>query len=455
MKNITKHILLATLIVAVVAVSISHGRKLPVGTYISSVKIEIISGEVERYNLAIAYLDSLAMHYGPHAEALNLRAQIEVDLIEKTSSPQEKAPHVEIMVAYFDSLKACCDNKEIKKKYRKNCDKYVQTADSIKVKYWREFYNAGIEQLGVVKDAIEERDLESDSASIAFMNESIEANTDSCIANMKISIIIDNTDYRSFVAVGSVYAQKNDVVASTEWLSKGLEKTDDRASLLLQIAYNHINLTDYEAAIPFLKEYVELTPDDIVNMSNLAACYNNTKQYDAAAETYKQVIAADPTNANALVNIGQYFNQMASNASAQASKTEEETAKTEILAQKESHFDSSVVYFKLAVEAQPENADAVEQYAVISALREDYAAAAEGFEKLVVLKPGNPDFFASLGDCYLYQKNYKKSAEAYEKVVEIEPTNLPIWQNLQDLYLETKEPEKQKAAAAKVKELSK
>ncbi len=455
MKNIAKYILLATLIVAVVAVSVSHGRKLPVGTYISSVKIEIISGEVERYNLAIAYLDSLAMHYGPHAEALNLRAQIEVDLIEKSSSPQDKSPHVETMVAYFDSLKACCDNKDIKKKYRKNCDKYVQVADSIKVKYWREFYNAGIEQLGVVKDAIEERDLETDSASIAFMNESIEANTDSCIANMKLSIVIDDTDYRSYVAVGSVHAQKEDVAASTEWLLKGLERTDDRASLLLQIAYNHIKLTKYEAAIPFLKEYVELTPDDIVNMGNLAACYNNTQQYDAAAETYKQVVAADPSNADALVNIGQYFNQRASDASAQAIKTEDEAAKMELLAQKESYFDSSIVYFGRAVEAQPENADALEQYAVINALREHYEVAAEGFEKLIVLKPGNPDVLTSLGDCYLYQKNYKKSAEAYEKVVELDPTNLPIWQNLQDLYLETKESEKQKAAAAKVKELSK
>ena len=95
-------------------------RKLPDSSYLTAAKIEIISGDTKRYKTAIALLDSLFMYYGHQSEGLNLMAQIEVDYIEKSSTPAEKKPHVVKMNAYFDSLTMACDNKELKKKYRKN-----------------------------------------------------------------------------------------------------------------------------------------------------------------------------------------------------------------------------------------------------------------------------------------------------------------------------------------------
>ena len=92
------------------------GRKLSVGAYLKTAKIEILSADLKRYEYAIAMLDSLFMHYGPHAEGLYLMGQIMVDHIDRTSGLTEKAPYLETMVAYFDSLRIWCADKEIKKR---------------------------------------------------------------------------------------------------------------------------------------------------------------------------------------------------------------------------------------------------------------------------------------------------------------------------------------------------
>ena len=125
-------------------------KKLPVGSYITSAKIEILSGDPERVKLALVYLSDLAEFYGPHSEAYFWTSQIYYDYIDKVSSPMEKKPHVQSYVVYRDSLRASCDNDDIKKKYRKGCEDFADKVDSIKVLLWREYYNAGAEKLGEI-----------------------------------------------------------------------------------------------------------------------------------------------------------------------------------------------------------------------------------------------------------------------------------------------------------------
>ena len=154
MKFVTKYLFFMAMglfLVGAVAQA-KRPRKLPAGAYIKSAKIEIVSGDIERYPTAIALLDSLFLHYGPHAEGLDLMRKVMVDYVEKASSPEAKMPHVEGMIAYYDSLKMCCESKDIKSKYKKGCKEFLRTADSTNVDYWRRFYNDGIEQLNRIEE---------------------------------------------------------------------------------------------------------------------------------------------------------------------------------------------------------------------------------------------------------------------------------------------------------------
>ncbi len=459
MKFVTKYLFFMAMglfLVGAVAQA-KRPRKLPAGAYIKSAKIEIVSGDIERYPTAIALLDSLFLHYGPHAEGLDLMRKVMVDYVEKASSPEAKMPHVEGMIAYYDSLKMCCESKDIKSKYKKGCKEFLRTADSTNVDYWRRFYNDGIEQLNRIEETAKSLKMETDSAALAYLRASLESSTDSCLINMRLAIIVDPSDHRTYVALGTVYEQEEEYPQAIEWYSKALELTDDKTSMLISIAYDYIKMGEYCQSIPYFKQYLELAPTDVANMSNLAACYNNCKVFDSAMMTYEQILSIEPENMDALISVGLFFNQQASNASSDASKAREagdEAGEKGHRAKQMEAFDSALVYFERAVAVEPDNPEAVEQVAVVNAIRGKYEPAAAAFTKLVELKPGEADLWTSLGDCYLYLKKYPEATTAYEEVVKLDPGNVPIWENLVDLYREIKKPEKVKAAEKKLAELT-
>jgi tetratricopeptide (TPR) repeat protein len=432
------------------------GRKLPVGAYLKSAKIEILSGELERYKNAIAMLDSLFLHYGPHAEGLYLMGQIMVDYIEKTPDPEQKAPYIEKMVAYFDTLHMACENKKIKKSYRKGCKKYIVIADSLKVKYWRQFFNAGVAKLGSAEQLRQDMDNEADSSIRAIMERDFKANLDSTIQNMKLALIAIPDSTRTYLIIDKAYGLQGDFQTGIDWLKKGLEQTKDSAIIIPSIAYDYIQLNDYCGAIPYYKASVQMDPESIANLINLAICYHNCEFYDSAATIYYRILALQPDNVDILINVGIYFNRKAGMASDSATKYQDEgneqMAKT-WRSKRDEAFDSSRVYFKRAFELKPDDAFAAEQYAVVSALLGDCQEAIRGFAKVAEMEPERTDNWISLGDCHLTLKQFDEAINAYEKAVELDPTDIRIWEHLKDLYYETGRKEKLAEAEKKIAEL--
>jgi len=443
-------------LLAVGAVEAQKARKLPVGAYLKTAKIEILSGEPERYKYAIAMLDSLFMHYGPHAEGLYLVGQVMVDFIDKTPGVAEKAPYLEKMVAYFDSLKMCCANKEIKKSYRDDCKKFITIADSLRIKYWRQFFNDGIRQLGFAEELQKDLETPADSAAEVIMKNDIAANLDSCIENMKLAIVAIADSARPYQIVDKAYGMKGDYKLGIEWLKKGLDKSDDPGTILLSIAYDYIQMDDYCGAIPYYKDYVKNVPDKISTLTNLAICYNNCGMFDSALVVYYDILTINPDNANIVSSIGRYFNTLARVAADSASRYQQEENDEKIKFwsdKRQEAFDSSRVYFRRAFELLPDDAATAEQYGLVCALLGDYEEAIIGFGKLAELEPQRADNWTSLGDCHLSLKQFEKAVSAYEKVVELEPDNYKVWEHLADLYVETGQKAKRAEAEKKLKEL--
>ena len=457
--RLTFRIAVLTALVMVLSASLMAGkkaRKLPADAYVKSAKIEILSGDLERYQTAIAMLDSLFMHYGPHSEALNLMGAIYVDYTDKEPNPWVKYEYIEKLVAYYDSLEATCSNKKIKKKYRKDCDKLTEKADSTEVKYWREFYNAGIEQLNYAQELSQQLETATDSITRAYSNKSLHANIDSCIANMRLAIVIDPTKYDPYLACGSAYEYAKDYDSAIVWLSMGLDKVDDRKTLLLQIAYDYIRMDKYTEAIPYFAEYVELVPDDDATMYNLSICYNNSQMYDSAVAVYHRILAVNPENTEVITGVGRYFNQVARQASDSATfyRGESNVEMADFWRGKQQDaFDSSSTYFKRVFDLKPDDAFAAEEYGVVEAIRGNYADAAVAFERLTTLDPERAENWTWLGDCYLNLKQFDKAIPAYEKVVELDPTSRDIWERLRDLYTETGDKTKAAAAEKRISEL--
>lgn len=451
MKSTFRIAIIASVLIcfAASAFGAPKGRKLPVGAYIKSAKIEVISGNLERYEGAIALLDSLFMHYGPHAEGLNLMGQIMVDYIDKTPDPTERTKYVERLVAYKDSLNMCCENDDIKKKYKKNCDKFITLTDSVTVKYWREFYNSGIEQLANISELLEEQAAESDSEMVASYDGQIKDNLDSCLTNFKLTILLDDSNYKSYVGIGSAYEKVKDYENAIEWLKKGLDKSEERSSLLQTIAYDYISMGKYCEAIPFMREYSTFFPDDMLTLSNTVICYSNCQMFDSALALNNIIIEKDPENVAALTSVGHYFNQqsrLASDSTGFYQTAGDDAKSKEWSGRKNAMIDSSLAYYARVKVLTPEDDMIHELYATYSAIRGNFEDAISSFSKLSEMHPEDVNYLRYLGDCYINLKDWENAIPPYEKVVAINPDDKEIWASLSALYKEIGD--KTKAAEA-------
>lgn len=441
----------------VMAIGVTFGtaqaRKLPAGTYITTAKIEILSGEPERYLTAIAMLDSLFIHYGPHAEGLYWMIKIMQDYVERNNDLGVKQEYIKKMVAYGDSLRMCCDNKDIKKKYRKKCDKYGSEVDSASVLFWRSFYNEAVNQIDQIEEATESIKDAADSTEIVYWETRRAAVVDSSKGNMTLAMIIDPDNAQAYIGLGSVYEKAGDLKTSLTWLEQGLEKSPERDKVLIsQIAYTYIRLNEYCEAIPFLREYVEIitanenaasdpknVPVMIGTMHNLTICYNNCSEFDSAYSVFGRMLKYDPENVEALSGSGRYHNhyaRMANDSANSLMAADDKDGSQEWRDKTNFRFDSARIYLKRSFEAQPDNAAAAEEYGVIAAILGNYEEATIPFNKVSVLKPDDITNWTSLGDCHLNLKQYAEAAVAYEKAVAIDDSKTEIWQRLKDLYIE-------------------
>ncbi len=426
--------------------SISAARKLPAGAYITSAKIHVIDNRPEE---AVAMLDSLFFFYGPHSQGLGLMGQIMVDFIESKTTADDKSPYVNQMIAYFDTLRMCCNNKDIKKKYRKNCDKLLEEADSTKVKYWREFYNRGIEQLNSVEEMFSEQKNTSDSDMLEFYTTSITAKADSSISNMKLAIQLDSTDHRPYVAVGSLYEKQDKFEDAIIWLENAMAQTEDSSSLLLSIAYDYINLNEYCKAAPYFSKFLSANPNDLSNASNLTICYIRCDMMDSAMPVFEKMLAVDSAYPDALVGLGDFYRREAGLTLKKASEISGDNPDEAVKIREEANelFDKSAAYYEKLITINPDSIRGHEEYALISFIRGRYDIAATTYEKLTGMEPDNIEHWISLGDCLLTLQKFKEAVFAYEKVVEINSERSIIWERLSDLYTEIRASAAKKAEA--------
>ncbi|MFZ5980803.1 MAG: tetratricopeptide repeat protein [Candidatus Zixiibacteriota bacterium] len=461
MKTTLRYIVVTTIVLGLVfAGSVAaKQRKLPAGAYIKTAKIHILSGEQERYEQAILMLDSLFLNYGPHAEGLFWMSQIYVDYIDKTPDLANRKKYVELMVAYNDSLKMCCANKDIDKKNKDGCKEYIEKVDSTSVLFWRQYYNDGIEQLNAVKVAVSDIANETDSANIAYFQEQKKKFYDSCYQSMELAIILDSTNFKPYVVISTLLEQDKNYKESSQWLEKAIKFTtnpEDRKPLLIQTAYNYVNQGSYCDAIPYFQDYLKIAPEDFDNARNLTICYNNCQMYDSAFALNHRLLEKSPGDPNIISGIGLYWEQQARFASDSATAHREagdEAGAAQWRDKRQELFDSSRVYFKQVFELKPDDVMAVQQYALVTAILGNFEEAIVPFTRLTELEPGNVDHWISLGDCNLNLTRFQESANAYEKVIELEPNNLAILERLSDLYKELKQATKLQDIEAKIKAL--
>ena len=459
----TAVIVIVMLAAAALLAGSSLGGGKPLKAMISGAKIAIIEGRPDE---ALLLLDTVAISFGAVPEAYQWTFRVYADKMEGAAGLDAKRPHLVKMLAYIDSLHLTCEGKipVQDKKYLKDCAKYIQLADSTKVKYFRFFYNLGHGQVKTLEQLAGSLEGETDSTRLAYIRDQINTNIDSVIANMSMAILIDSSDYSPYVAIGDSYDRAGNYEKANEWMTRGYERAKNPLLLSQQLAYYHVRQDDYCGAIPYFQEYLKAYPDSLNTMNYLAACYNNCGlapekriYVDSAMTIYRVILERAPENPNVWAAGGRYFlikaQDMSDSASA-ARTRQDAAAAAQFDLLRRAMFDSSRTYFRTAWEQAPADVAIAEQFAFTSALLEDCPAAVKGFEVVAEAKPDNAENWISLGDCYLRMADFPNAVRAYEKVAALQPGKLKIWENLGALYKETGQADKAAEAAKKVQELS-
>ena len=445
---------LATLFVLILmAASVFGQRKLPAKAYITSAKIDVMEGRPQE---AIVLLDSLFINYGPVSEGLGLMGQIMVDFVMAVPTAHAKVPFVEKMAAYFDSLRLCCSNEKIDKKYRKDCDNLVQNADSTEVRFWREFYNAGLEQLTSLQEFSNELANAQDSETVAYYSKAIDTKADTCMAYMSLALKIDSNDHRPFIAIGSILEGQKKYEEAIQWFQKGLAHTDDSSSMLLSVAYDYVNLDKYCDAIPYFEHYFRLNPTDLPNANNLTICYIKCEKYDQAIETYRKMLDVDSTHSGALLGLASFYRRDAGELTKKAKQLSDEKKEAESKATRERAnivFDSALQYYERHMKSYPDSLAGYDEYGLINYILGRYDKAANAFKKLGELQPDKVENWISMGDSYFSLNDFNNAITGYEKAVELSPDRKILWERLSFLYLETGKPDKKAKADKEIQRL--
>jgi tetratricopeptide (TPR) repeat protein len=454
----TRYLLIFTLIVLMFS-AVWAERKGPlknVGALLTQARIEMRANP-PRYESALSYFDEVLEMNGPTPEAYYHRGNILGEFASKEYDLPKKIETLRGMAANYDSLFISCDSKDIEKKWKDDCDKYIMIVDSIKVFYWKDSYNTGVgmitqldeNYLPNVKNAVDPTEEESARTALS-------AAADTGKLHFQAALAVDRDDYRPREGIGIIYDRLQQYDSSATWFLSALESAPDTISLIQNVAYAYIQSNDWDNSITYFNRLLEFVPDDANMIMNVAICYNNKEMYDSSYVYNARAIRADPSIAGPQIDVGQYFlfkSQEFSDSIMYYKKEDNKVMADVFIKNQNDYLDSAALYFKGGIDLEPENTFALEQYAIVKLVRGDYPAAEEGFKNLTELDPEQKDHWVNLGDTYIQQQKFEEAIVPFEKALELDPGDVRLWETIIDLYESAKMPDKAKEARARAEEL--
>jgi tetratricopeptide (TPR) repeat protein len=449
--------IITTLILAVALPAWAQRRRQikDAGALLTSAKIAMLANP-PRYDEAMDLCNQVLSDNGPVAEAYFRRGSIYGEFATKEYDLGKKLEHVRQMALNFDSLHFCCDNEEIKRKFRKGCKNFGKDSDSMRVYFWRENYNEGVNVIANL-DNVHMPDLSGavDSASEAMARNSVAAAADSCIHYFLMAFTVDSSKYRPLEGVGIVYDRLNKYDSSAYWFIQAHNIEPDSMDIIQNIAYAYIQAQDWENALIWLLKFHEYVPEETSVLSNIAIVHNRLENFDSAYYYNQKVLELAPDDAGANYDVGTYwllksqeYNEKATESRKAGNKDDAEQMDNLM----NEALDSAAHYFKTAVENDPEDILYLEQSAVVSMIAGNYEEALGAFDKLIEINP-TKDFYINKGDCLIQLKRFDEAIGPYEKAAEEDPGDFKVWEVLGDLYESNGMMDKAKEARDKAEEL--
>ena len=292
---------------------------------------------------------------------------------------------------------------------------------------------------------------------------------------------------------GSIFSQQHNSKRAIQYFEKALTLTEeDHDNILLDLAFEHENLEQFDRAIDCLQRAVEVNPENEAVLFELAYAFDLAGAHNSSVTFFKQFTDQHPYNFVAWYNLGNAFGSLdrieesnealdlsiaieakfssayfsrARNLLVQGFYLEAIDMYRETLAiegpqaitfsyigeclEKLERFNEALIHYDQAIALDPAWLDAWIGRGIVKDLQGRYPEAATDLRYATQLRPDNGDAWYYLGNVLGRSGKYEEAVTAYTTVNTIEPENLDGWMDHADLLLEVKSPE---AALKKLRE---
>lgn len=226
------------------------------------------------------------------------------------------------------------------------------------------------------------------------------------VEQQEYAVDADLANANRWHSIMGLYGQMNESSQAIEAGKRALEFLPDDQIINLLMGANYQQLQDYDSAMSYFRKSLSLVEqEDVKTRSQIEASIGDIfyaqEMADSAFVYYKNAIDIDPDNLLALNNFAYY------------------------LAENEQDLDMAERYSAICVRANPENDTAIDTYAWIFYKKKEYVKAKEWIDKAINLELDNPqsEVLDHAGDIYFMNREVNKAVDFWEKALKLNPDN--------------------------------
>lgn len=234
----------------------------------------------------------------------------------------------------------------------------------------------------------------------------VAGNLKGAVEQQEYAVDADLSNAGRWRSIMSLYGQLNDTRAAIEAGKRALEFLPDDEVINLLMGANYQQAKEYDNAMEYFRKALSLVNrEDVSTRSQIIASmgdiFYSREMPDSAFTYYREAVDLDPDNLLALNNFAYY------------------------LAENDTDLDLAERYSAICVRANPENDTAIDTYAWIFYKKKDYVKAKEWIDQAVSLEADNPqaDVLHHAGDIYFMNREVGKAVEFWEKALKLDPEN--------------------------------
>jgi tetratricopeptide (TPR) repeat protein len=227
------------------------------------------------------------------------------------------------------------------------------------------------------------------------------------------SLVNGDTDF--YFTKATIYSQLRMSQKAIDCFKKALEYADnkeDKEDVLISIAFEYENLSEFTKAVEYLKKTLVINPDNETALYEIVFCYEVLGELKSCIDYFTGFLNNNPYSYNAWYNLGITYNRFG-------------------------EYEKSLDALDYALIIQEEFPAAHYSKANTLVCLAKYEEAIESFKETMKYEEPDALCFYNIGECYEKLEDYNNALGYYQRATKLDPYYGDAWMGIAFIYNET------------------